>query len=280
MVERLNNASGALSTLKYLQTAGRDPSVADARPNPDIRAQRTREAVGAPQAPPVVRGEAPSLSILALSLGRAQSISDTALAAASEISSHLAAMKATAAAAMSEGMSETQRQSAQGRYNDQMDMLQVFIRNASFDGANLLDGSRSPAGVSFIADVDGAHTATLQGRNFMPGGPVIIAPPASSSLASASASADTHAMLEASIDNVGDQLAEMGAERKRIEAQKGFVGRLAEALAAGVGRMVDTTLEAETALIQSLQVRQALSAQPISIANAAPHMLLPLLRQA
>ncbi len=70
----------------------------------------------------------------------------------------------------------------------------------------------------------------------------------------------------------------MGAEHKRIEAQKGFVSRLADALAAGVGRMVDTDLAAESALIQALQVKQELSASAISIANAAPQTLLSLFR--
>ena len=77
---------------------------------------------------------------------------------------------------------------------------------------------------------------------------------------------------------MGDQLAEMGAERKRIEAQKGFVGKLADALAAGVGRMVDTDVSAESALIQALQVKQELSASAISIANSAPQALLSLFR--
>lgn len=70
----------------------------------------------------------------------------------------------------------------------------------------------------------------------------------------------------------------MSAERKRIEAQKGFVGRLADALAAGVGRMVDTDLAAESAMIQALQVKQELSAQSIGIANSAPEALLSMFR--
>ena len=114
--------------------------------------------------------------------------------------------------------------------------------------------------------------------NFLPGGPVIVAPPATSGLANTQAAADTHALLDRSIANLGDQLIEMSAERKRIEAQKGFVGRLADALAAGVGRMVDTDLAAESALIQALQVKQELSAQSIGIANSTPQALLSLFR--
>ena len=70
----------------------------------------------------------------------------------------------------------------------------------------------------------------------------------------------------------------MTAERKRIEAQKGFVGKLADALAAGVGRMVDTDVSAESALIQALQVKQELASSAVSIANSAPQALLQLFR--
>jgi flagellin len=88
----------------------------------------------------------------------------------------------------------------------------------------------------------------------------------------------TKTALEESIKNVGDQLTEMAAERKRIEAQKGFVGKLADALADGVGRLVDTDVAVESALIQALQVKQELSAQSVGIANTTPQALLSLFR--
>ena len=122
------------------------------------------------------------------------------------------------------------------------------------------------------------QTLTLQGRNLLPGGGVIVAMPSTTALNNTQSAADTHALIDQSIANLGDQLVSMGAERKRIEAQKGFVARLADALAAGVGRMVDTDLAAETALIQALQVKQELSAAAVGIANAAPQALLQLFR--
>jgi flagellin len=178
---------------------------------------------------------------------------------------------------MSGGLTDDQRAVFNKQYQDQMTMLQTFVRNASFDGSNLLDGSR-PNGVSFIADAEATQTVTLSGRNFMPGSSVVVAPPSTTALNTTQSAADAHALLDRSIQNVGDQLVEMAAESKRIEAQKGFVSRLADALAAGVGRMVDTDLAAETALIKALQVKQELAASSIGIANAAPQALLQLFR--
>ena len=186
-------------------------------------------------------------------------------------------MKSTAAQAMAADLTEGQRAAFSQRYAGQMTTLQSFIRNASFDGANILDGSK-PNGVSFIADAEASQSLTLEGRNFLPGGPVVVAPLSNTALNNSQAAADAFALLDQSIANVGDQLNEMASERKRLEAQKGFVSRLADALAAGVGRMVDADLPAESALIQALQVKQELSASAIGIANSAPQTLLSLFR--
>ncbi|MDP3493741.1 MAG: flagellin [Hyphomonadaceae bacterium] len=277
MVERLNNATGALGALKYLQSSTKDLSGAESRLSSGLRVSRARDDVNSYHSAAIMRGQGGSLNAVTLSLGRAESISDTAITAAESASKLLIEMKATAAQAMSGGLSDDQRAAFSQRYASQMETLQSFIRNASFDDSNILDGSK-PNGVSFIADAEASQSLTLEGRNLMPGGPVIVAPPAGAALNTQQSAAATHALLEQSITNVGEQLTEMAGERKRIEAQKGFVSRLADALAAGVGRMVDTDLAAESALIQALQVKQELSASAIGIANSAPQALLSLFR--
>ncbi len=277
MVDRLSNATGVLGALRHLQTASRELSTAETRLSSGLRVGRARDDATAYHSAAIMRGQGGSLSAVTLSLSRAESISDTAIAAAEKIMKQLGDMKATAAQAMSGGLTDDQRSQLNKQYQDQMTTLQAFVRNASFDDANTLDGSR-PNGVSFIADAEASQTVTLAGRNLMPGGSVVVAPPSTTALNNTQAAADAHSLLDQSIQNVGAQLTEMGAERRRIDAQKGFVTRLADALAAGVGRMVDTDVAAETALIKALQVKQELAASSVGIANAAPQALLQLFR--
>jgi flagellin len=277
MVDRINNASGVLGALKHLQSSGRDLSAADSRLSSGLRVSRARDDATAYHSAAVMRGQGGTLAAVTLSLSRAESISDTAITAAEQAMKQLSAMKGTAAQAMTDGLDDNQRLALQQQYETQMQTLQTFIRNASFDDSNVLDGSQ-PNGVSFIADAEASQTVTLEGRNLLPGGGVIVAMPSTTALNNTQSAADTHRLIDDSIANLGDQLTSMGAERRRIEAQKGFVARLADALAAGVGRMVDTDLAAESALIQALQIKQELSASSVSIANAAPHALLALLR--
>lgn len=276
MVDRLNNSTGVLDALKYLQTSARDLSSAESRLASGRKVSTARDDVAAFHAAEIMRGQQSSLSAVTISLGRAESISDTAISAAEQISKLLIDMRSTAGAAMGEDLSPQQRQAYTTQFADQKAALERFVQAASFDDANILNGSK-PNGVTFIADSEATQTVSLAGRNFLPGQSVITVGPVHDLSSPANARAAQDALAD-SIKNVGDELNDMVAERKRIEAQKGFVSRLADALAAGVGRMVDTDLAAESALIQALQVKQQLSAQSVGIVNNAPNTLLSLFR--
>lgn len=276
MVDRLNNSTGALGALRHLQSSTTDLGAAQRRLSSGLNVARARDDAAAFQSAAQLRNESGALKAVTLSLGRAQSVSDVALAAAEQVSKLLITMRGTAAAALGEDLSTSQREAYDAQFQEQVKQLGVFVNNASFDDANILNGSR-PNGVTFVADAEASQTVTLQGRNFSPGGPVVTIHPGVS-LSTPAGAAQAYELIGASIENVGDQLPAIAAEGRRIEAQIGFVSRLVDALAAGVGRLVDTDLAAETALIQALQVKQELSAQSVSIANGAPDALLALFR--
>jgi flagellin len=75
---------------------------------------------------------------------------------------------------------------------------------------------------------------------------------------------------------VSDQLATLGSAAKRIEIQNEFNMKLIDILKQGVGNLVDADLAQESADLQSLQIRQQLGTQALSIANQRPQGLLAL----
>jgi flagellin len=276
MVDRINNSTGVLGALKYLQSSSQDLERSNGRLASGLRVASARQDAPAFHAAEVMKGQGSSLNAVTLSLSRAESISDTAIGAAERISNLLIDMKEAVAAAMQNDLAPDQRQAFMTRFAEQKKQIETFVQNASFDDSNILNGSK-PNGVSFIADSEASTTLTLEGRNFLPGVGIVTLD-RFDDLHDPDSAADTMRSLDESIKNVGEQLSEMAGERKRIEAQKGFVSKLADALAAGVGRMVDADLGAESALIQALQVKQELAARSISIVNAAPNTLLSLFR--
>ena len=90
----------------------------------------------------------------------------------------------------------------------------------------------------------------------------------------ASALSNIETMISRSID----ASAAFGSSQNRIDIQRDFVGKLTDALKAGIGSMVDADMEEASARLQALQVQQQLSTQSLSIANQAPQNILALFR--
>jgi flagellin len=84
--------------------------------------------------------------------------------------------------------------------------------------------------------------------------------------------------VNASITNLGTQLATWGAGAKRLEVHKTFIGKLQDALSNGIGAIVDADLAKESAKLQALQVKQQLGVQALSIANSSSQTALSLFR--
>ncbi len=84
--------------------------------------------------------------------------------------------------------------------------------------------------------------------------------------------------IETLIQTGIDAAAEFGSAESRIDIQNTFVGKLSDALKAGIGSMVDADMEEASARLQALQVQQQLGIQSLSIANQAPQNILALFR--
>lgn len=276
MVDRLNNSTGVLGALKHLQSARTGLDTAETRLSSGLKVSRARDDAAAYQSAATMRNESGSLKSVTLSLGRAEAVADVAISAGEQVSKLLVLMRETAGQAMSGDLSQDQRHVFHLRLQEQLQQLTNFVNSASFDDANTINGSK-PLGVSFVADAEALQTITLKGRNFLPG-QLVVTVGSQHTLETIDGARQAYDAIGESIDNVGNQLQEMVSESKRIQAQIGFVTKLVDALAAGVGRMVDTDLAAETAMIQALQVQQELSARSIGITTGAPQALLSLFR--
>jgi flagellin len=79
--------------------------------------------------------------------------------------------------------------------------------------------------------------------------------------------------VNASITNLGTQMATWGAGAKRLEVHREFVSKLSDALNTGIGVITDADLSKESAKLQSLQVKQQLGIQALSIANSSTQIL-------
>ena len=134
-------------------------------------------------------------------------------------------------------------------------------------GAGVATATVSSAGANTFV-VNGTDM-TLAGAMFSTFATVDIATSAASATTAANA-------LEQAIVDLNVTLASLGSQGTALDAQQDFLAKLSDEIENGIGNLVDADLAKESAKLQSLQIKQQLGAQALSIANQAPQVILSL----
>lgn len=222
------------------------------------------------------RADIGALDSVTQSLNRATSIADVASTAGQSISDLLTKLKSTVVSAEDTSLNTSSRQALNDNFQSLLSQISDVVNNASFDGANILNGSIS-SNLSFLSNADGSSSMTLSVLNLSVGG-TIITVPTTASIGTAAAASSLLTLVNASLNNVDLSLGQLGSQQSAITQQVTFVGKLQDTLTTGVGNLVDANLAAESAKLQALQVQQQLGAQALSIANQAPQVILSLFK--
>jgi flagellin len=221
------------------------------------------------------RADIGSLGAVKSSLDRATSIADVAATAGQTISDLLVQMKTKVVAAMDPSIDTASRTALDSDFKSILRQITQVVQNASFDGANMLDGSVPQ--IKFIANADATGFITLSSQNLSLGG-TIITVPATASLSTITFATTVLAEVTASISQTNQALGNLGSQTTAITNHNTFVQQLSDQLTAGVGNLVDADLAKESARLQALQVQQQLGTQALSIANQAPQVILSLFK--
>ena len=215
------------------------------------------------------------LASVTQSLNRASSISDVALSAGQSVVDLLNQLKKDALAAQDSQLDPTARQSLNTDFAGLLQRIATTLSGASFDGANLLDGSSGD--LRFLATADATQVVTLPAKNLSLGGGIITLGSTATIGTTQTASA-MMAQIDASIANVTSALADIGDQAKLISAHSTLVQNLSTVLAQGMGDLINADTEADSARLAALQVQQQLSEQSLNVANSMPSILLSLFR--
>jgi flagellin len=168
-------------------------------------------------------------------------------------------------------------------YDDTTGKFTYLINDANFDDLAIssdgTDGTNIGDGVATsTVSSAGSNTFSVTGADFSLSGSIL------SSLASTNISTSTAAATTASnaidtaITNLNNALATMGSQAAALDIQNDFLSKLSDTIEQGIGNLVDADLAKESARLQSLQIKQQLGAQALSIANQAPSLILSFFR--
>jgi flagellin len=202
---------------------------------------------------------------------------DTAIAAGESIMDLLNQMKGKALAGSQAGLSASAQSALDADFTQLRDQVTSIIANSSFDGQNMTNGTAAINAATSLGDSNGGNVITVDGADLSLGG-TITTVTATSTVATAAAATTSLGLVNSSITNLGTQIAKWGSGAKRLDTHKQFVSKLQDALTNGIGAMTDADLAKESAKLQSLQVKQQLGVQALSIANGSAQTALSLFR--
>lgn len=86
------------------------------------------------------------------------------------------------------------------------------------------------------------------------------------------------AVVDSAIQAMDAKSAAIGSASQQVTGMQSFNSSLSDSLTSGLGALTDADMAAESAKLQSLQTKQQLAVQALSIANQQPQSLLSLFR--
>ncbi|UAL12726.1 flagellin [Caulobacter segnis] len=267
----INTNAGALIALQNLNTTNSELQVTQQRINTGKKIASAKDNGAIWAMSKTQSSTASSLNAVKDSLQRGQSTIDVALAAGDTITDLLGKMKEKALAASDTSLNTTSFNALKADYDSLRDQIEKAATNAKFNGISISDGSTTK--LTFLANSDGsgftvnAQTLSLAGLN-LTGTTITNAADAKAKLTD----------LANAIQTATNKLASLGTSSTGLDTHLTFVGKLQDSLDAGVGNLVDADLAKESAKLQSLQTKQQLGVQALSIANQSTSSILSLFR--
>ena len=268
----INTNSGALIALQNLNSTNAELTQVQQRINTGKKIGSAKDNGAIWATAKNQSATANSMNAVKDSLQRGQSTIDVALAAGDTITDLLGKMKEKALAASDTSLNTASFNALKSDFDSLRDQITKAASNAKFNGVSIADGSTTK--LTFLANSDGtgftvnAKTISLAGIGLTTG----------STFATAAAAKTMIGTIDTALQTATNKLASLGTSSVGLDTHLTFVGKLQDSLDAGVGNLVDADLAKESAKLQSLQTKQQLGVQALSIANQSSSSILSLFR--
>lgn len=279
-LESLDSTNSQLSSVQKQISTGY--KVADATDNGGAFAVAQR-----------VRSDVASLTTVNDQLGGTQGLISTTLTGLTDSSNQLNSVGQVLTELADGSISSTERAQYQQQFTSDVTQLKNMFSNATYNGKSLIGGvnNGTASGATVIQNESGGTygIASFGGLQGALGATTFTYASASAFLTSLSSletadSTKAQAAMTATgtFSNlktaIGSALNYYGSASSYIDTTISYNSDKIDALNSGLGSLVDADLAQESAQLQSLQIKQQLGEQALSIANQAPQTLLSLFK--
>jgi flagellin len=272
MLNSINTNPSALIALQNLNATNTELATTQSRINTGKKVGSAKDNGAIWSMAKLQTASSSSLNAVKDSLQRGQSTIDVGLAAGDTITDLLSKMKEKALAASDTSLNTASFSSLVSDFTSLRDQIQKAALNAKFNGVSLVDETSTQ--IAFLANQDGgsftvkAQTLSLAGLGLNTG----------TTFATATEAKAMIATMSDALQTATNKLSSLGTASTGLDTHLTFVGKLQDSLDAGVGNLVDADLAKESAKLQSLQTKQQLGVQALSIANQSPQTILSLFK--
>ncbi|MFZ4602132.1 MAG: flagellin [Caulobacterales bacterium] len=269
----VNTNYGALVALQNLTATQNDLSVVQNRINTGLKVATAKEDGAVFAIAQDQRGRLSAQQILRDAMDRALSAIDVGLSAADAVQNILMQMKDKSLAASAPGLSTSQIASYNADFIALREAIDPLVNAAQLNGQNLINDSTGSMQVK-VNDINLSTVITITGQG------LTIASLGINALTFTNAAEASTAVstLVGVLSTMNGSLASLAGKSKALQAMKDFNSKMSDVTEKGVGILIDADLARESARLQSLQVKQQLGAQALSIANQQPQILLSFFR--
>ena len=271
----VNTNVGAMLALQYLNQTQLALQTTQAAINSGLKVATPQDNGAVYAIAQNMRGNVGGYQAVNDSINRGVSTVDVGISAGQSISDLLNELKAKALAGADASLDTASRNALNADFTALRDQITTIVQNAAFNGTNMVDGSTK--NFQALASSDGTRKITVNGEALNLSG-AIVTLKTTGTISTAAKASTMIGTINTSIQNVNSALARMAAGVQKLTIQATFVSKLVDTLNQGIGNLVDANMAVESAQLQSLQVKQQLGIQALSIANAAPSIVLSLFR--
>jgi flagellin len=274
MTLSVNTNSSAMTALQYLNKTNASIERTETAISTGYKVASAKDSGSIYAIAQNMRGEVSGYSAVQTSLNTGMSVLDTSISAGESVSDLLIEMKSIATQASDTSLDTNSRAALNEDFTALRDQIGTVTANAKFNGVNMLDGSQ--ANITALASTDGSKISVAT-QSFEFGGSIMGANFTSTfTIGSVARASQAASLITQALKNVDSALASLSAGSKKFSIQLSFVSSLSDTLTTGIGNLVDADMSAESANLTSLQTKQQLAVQALSIANSSSSIVLSL----
>lgn len=223
-----------------------------------------------------LRAENSGRTAVANSLNRAQSVTDVALSAGSQVSDLLLRARELSVQASDPGLDDQSRAAINQEFTSVRDQINQVVESANFNGTNALASGGDD--IQALTSPDGTTQTTTPNQDLSLGGPNVTLQ-TNADISTLAGAQQAFAEIETSAQNVNASLSALGSGSASLQGLADFNQLASDTTEVGIGNLVDANL-AEAAADQAAgQVREQLGLISLNIANSQPQAILSLFEE-